>query len=456
MYIKKFIADNVSEAMNMVKMELGEDAVILHTKKISSKGFLGVFSKKDKVEILAALDQNKQKEKPKKLPTQSLKKELATKDSISGSFDAMLEPDNDFRELFKNESVQLENLKPTVYNKPLINRQIDNKVKEDEIKEKYEIKADIKDLKSNYENNFQEERRKLEIEEKKNYDRLENEIFEIKKLLSNFNKKIDTINTTEKNLSKNIREYMKYLKKKGLTQETINQMVSEIMQYDDFDDKKMKESVFNYLVDEFKEKGRDSDFHFDKRINIFVGPTGVGKTTTLAKLASNAILKENKKVGFLTLDTYRIAAIEQLKIYAEILGVPIEVAYDYSDLKSSMDRLKDKDLIFVDTAGRSHRNYNQMDELKSIIDSFDEKNVFVLVSANYHLDDVERIVREYDFLDEFKIIVTKLDETSRKGIVLEILNKFDRKVSHLTFGQNVPDDLDQIRIENLVNEILKE
>jgi len=193
-------------------------------------------------------------------------------------------------------------------------------------------------------------------------------------------------------------------------------------------------------------KGKLSNYSFGgltfrkKFINV-VGPTGVGKTTTLAKIAAESVLKHNKKVAFITTDTYRIAAIEQLKTYAGILDVPIEVCYNLEDFKEAADKFDEYDHIFIDTAGRNFRNKKYVEDLKRAIDFGHEMETFLVLSLTAKQRDMEEIYRQFSLIAIDRFIFTKLDETAMHGSMLNMINKFSTGAAYLTNGQDVPDDL---------------
>ena len=158
----------------------------------------------------------------------------------------------------------------------------------------------------------------------------------------------------------------------------------------------------------------------------------------------------------MTLDTYRISAVEQLRTYAEILNCPIEVAYDKDDVSEAVNRLESRDSVFIDTAGRSHRNKIHMKELEEILGSIQEKEVFLVLSANFNKEDIKDILEAYSFIDEFSVIITKMDETSREGLVFDIIDEANKPISYITYGQNVPDDIEVFDFNKFVNEFLRE
>ena len=164
-----------------------------------------------------------------------------------------------------------------------------------------------------------------------------------------------------------------------------------------------------------------------KKVIFFVGPTGVGKTTTIAKLASDYKLNRHKKIGMITADTYRIAAVEQLNTYASILDVPVNVIYTPSEIVENVKELDNNDMIFVDTAGRSHKNISQRDEIIEMINlvkdgelGFDIE-IFLVLSVTTKYKDLVAIVDAYKQLTDMKLLFTKIDETSALGNMEQII-----------------------------------
>ncbi len=177
-----------------------------------------------------------------------------------------------------------------------------------------------------------------------------------------------------------------------------------------------------------------------KQVIHFVGPTGVGKTTTLAKTAADAILNDNKTVAFITTDTYRIAAVEQLRTYARILDVPVEVAYTEEEYQIAVSKFKKYDIIFVDTAGRNFREHKYIKELKKMTSNINTKTYLVL-SLTSKASDITEITERFRELDVKKVIFTKVDETKQYGIMLNIVLNHGKEIAYLTNGQDVPEDL---------------
>ena len=191
------------------------------------------------------------------------------------------------------------------------------------------------------------------------------------------------------------------------------------------------------------------------QIIFFIGSTGVGKTTTIAKLTAQYVLEEQKKVVLFTSDTYRIAAVEQLKTYADILGVEIEIIYDESELPRYIEKWRHMDHILIDTAGRSHKNEEQVTELKALMKNVLDKQVFLVLNANTTAKDVKKIVETYEKTEsQFDLIVTKLDETDEIGNVVNINYYAQKAISYLTDGQNVPSDIKVFDKQSYITELL--
>lgn len=187
---------------------------------------------------------------------------------------------------------------------------------------------------------------------------------------------------------------------------------------------------------------------------MLVGPTGVGKTTTLAKIAANYSLNQNKNVGLITADTYRIAAVEQLKTYAEILGMPLKVIYSVNEIHEAINEYSDKDLILIDTAGRSYKNKAQFDELKTLIDATHADEIFLVLSTTTGMRNCREILSNYSFLENYKLIFTKLDESSSFGLILNSRRLTNRDLSFVTTGQSVPDDIELANVDMITKNLL--
>jgi flagellar biosynthesis protein FlhF len=190
---------------------------------------------------------------------------------------------------------------------------------------------------------------------------------------------------------------------------------------------------------------------------FFIGPTGVGKTTTIAKIASKFKVNEKAKVAFVTADTYRIAAVEQLRTYANILGIPLKVVYSGEELKQAKEEFSDFDIVFVDTAGRSHRNKEQRDDIEALINTISEaeREIYLVLSATTKYRDLVKTTEAYSEIMDYSLIFTKLDETSSIGNLFNIRMLTEAPLSYATFGQNVPDDISRVDAQSIAKQLLR-
>lgn len=205
-----------------------------------------------------------------------------------------------------------------------------------------------------------------------------------------------------------------------------------------------EEEVKKWLIEILMAKVKDIDFggiSFTKKYVNVVGPTGVGKTTTLAKLAAHCVLNHKKRVAFITTDTYRIAAIDQLMTYAKILNVPLEVCYNTDDFQKATERFSHYDIVLIDTAGRNFRNKQYVDDLKQIVDFEKEMETFLVLALTSKQRDMMDIYQQFSSIKINKFIFTKVDETASYGAILNMVLACQLPVAYITNGQNVPDDL---------------
>jgi flagellar biosynthesis protein FlhF len=195
-----------------------------------------------------------------------------------------------------------------------------------------------------------------------------------------------------------------------------------------------------------------------KKVMMFVGPTGVGKTTTIAKLAArySYIQEKRSKVGIITLDTYRIGAVEQLFQYAKMMRLPIEDVVDPNDFNSALNSLSHCDIILIDTVGSSQYDREKLKKLEKFINKSDFKiDVNLVLSAGCKLEDLEDIYQNFSFLDIDTLVFTKFDETKAFGTVFSLIYNIDKPVSYFSIGQEVPDDIVVASSDFLVNCILE-
>jgi flagellar biosynthesis protein FlhF len=390
MKIKRYMGNNAQEAILKVKMDLGNEALILNTRKVRQKGIFKFFAK-PMIEVLAAVDEypSVRKDKEQQTGTENKNLDNSTKNAAD----------------FGTKDEKLAALENKVNNVELMLRKMLDQVLPPASTDAVKPQASEKQVKSNVLHMFYTNLIKNEVDAE-----IANKIIDMacKKIGSNasFNDAASAL----------------YV------------IISEILG--------KPETI------KFKENSKPT-------VVILVGPTGVGKTTTLAKIAANYLLNHKKNVGLITADTYRIAAVEQLKTYAEILGIPLSIVYSSDDLKEAIKSHSDKDIILIDTAGHSNKNKTQFDELKKLIAASDADEVYLVLSITSSMRNNNEVLSNYSFLKDYKLIFTKMDETPAAGILLNTRFNSNRSLSYITNGQNVPDDIELADIDKIAKNLLR-
>ncbi len=185
-----------------------------------------------------------------------------------------------------------------------------------------------------------------------------------------------------------------------------------------------------------------------------VGPTGVGKTTTLAKLAANFRLRDKRKVGMVTLDTYRIAAVDQLKTYAQIIGVPLHVARSPLEVTEALRQCADCDVVLIDTAGRSQRDDGKLTELRAMLEAAQPHETHLVLSGAASEGVLMQACDRFGAMGVDRVIFTKLDEAVSFGVLLNVMTRVNKQLSYVTTGQDVPNDIERGHSRRLAELIL--
>lgn len=344
-------------------------------------------------------------------------------------------------------------------------------------KELFEITAALEERDSQVTNHeYKEEKLDLTANEEMSYylkkeepSAIEEKLDTLHSLLEMQLKNEKQVNNSKKEMDLEENETMQYLKmvygqliQSEVEESFANQIIAEV------EKSLKKESSLDMILAAVYQKiilklGQAEPMNFEnkkKKLVFFVGPTGVGKTTTIAKIASDIKLENKAQVALVTADTYRIAAVEQLRVYANILDIPLSVIYTNNELSQGIRELDNKDVILVDTAGRSHKNAKQFEEMLQLIQEVEidealfEKEIFLVISATTKYKDLAGICKTYEKLGKIKIIFTKIDETIDLGNILNIAMLTGNPLSYATFGQNVPDDIKVIDVQGIAKHLL--
>lgn len=420
MTINKFQGKTKEEAIQKAKTEFGENAVIMNVKEVKPKGFFRIF-KSTTYEVTAAMEEKEQN---------------------------------------VNQTIAMQNMKKLHES---INFAADEKIQipKPEVKTEAEIEAkpEIKPVHMPDFSQLIQQEQKKENEERKIEKRLDDLSDRLEKSLGHAQGGMDVAKEPSAEELNFIRILYSTLLKNEVSEKYVNQILDEVEQFirpgNSVD--MILANVYQKLILRFGQPKPIELSGSKPKILAFVGPTGVGKTTTIAKIASKYKVDYDKKVAFITSDTYRIAATEQLQVYANILDAPMAIVYSKDEINSAIEKYADYDMVFVDTAGFSHKNAPQRDDMKKLLDAIDgkySKEIYLVLSATTKYKDLLEIVDVYHEITDYKFIFTKLDETTTYGNLLNIKLHTGAELSYMTIGQNVPDDIAIFDTQKIVKQLL--
>lgn len=480
MQIKSFKAPTLKEAMANVKSELGVDAVILHTNKIKKGGILG-FHAKEIVEVIAAIeDEPVVKEQkpamdtgaaseavlqaaaaarasrnsaPEPQPTgnftpRNMVSQYQTAGTIEAISHAMAQntPSPTFGEVLASVNraqEQAESEQPVVKEEPAESVS----VAEEKL---VSVESDAEQLSSEKETETaSEDATDLDVKEQEILD-LQNQLEEMKSMLVEMSRNKDEAG--------GIPNLQRAMEAQGISQHVLEDMISKLNGTEILAPQnsiKALKALEKYVRKAIRIANGITLYSDKPKIVALIGPTGVGKTTTLAKIAAKFVLEEGAKVALITADTYRISAVEQLKTYSDILGLPLEIVYNPQALQEAIEKHRDKQLILLDTAGRSQYNAYQMKELSELLNIDADIEKHLVMSATTKTSDGLELLDNFSLCKPDRVIFTKVDETKTHGIILNILHRRKAALSYLTNGQSVPDDIEPASIEKLAELLLR-
>lgn len=416
MIIKKFVGKTESDAVEAAKKELGGNVVTMNVKTVKAKGFFSRLLGVRQVEVTVALEEEGDSGK-KNLHRESVSRGA----EASGQEGAGAEGEG----AFARQGLSLR----------------EPSLSEDRISIEKRLDALQNLLVSRFQQS-EEERRELEEASAPSEEKADSEERE---------------EVTEQE------RFVRLLYNTMLENEVDEKYANQIL--DDFDATARTNLPIDHLLANVYQKmilkfGRAEGIlpaEKTPKIVLFMGPTGVGKTTTIAKIASSYVVDDKKKVALLTADTYRIAAVEQLRIYANILEVPFRVIYSEEEARAAGRDFREYDYVFIDTAGHSHQNEEQLERMKRLFEVMNEEGecqTFLVLSATTKYHDLLKIVSCYKEIADFQMIFTKLDETATWGNLLNIKMFTDTPIAFVTYGQNVPNDIERFNPQKTVKQIL--
>ena len=453
MTINKYTGKTEEEAMSKVRKELGNAAVIMNVKVIKPKGLGGLF-KSNTYEVTAAVEDDDVRNNPF-VPEEvasaiSNSQEKASGENESSGFDAVADDAimlknafsvNEVLEKQEDKSMPKQEFEPLsdsaprtrliepTYSKPVGMRPVVAPIEEPRVKVTQAVETPASRA------NIQPE----SVSAQTSQPSIDNDNHVFVKMLYNV---LLENEVQEKYINQVLEDMDKVLQ----TSHSLDNLLSNVYQ-------KMVLKL-----------GTPSKIMMGSRrpkVVFFIGPTGVGKTTTIAKIASKFKVEEGKKVGLITADTYRMAAANQLQTYANILGVPLNVIYSADELLDTVKKQtrenEDLDVILVDTIGFSHRNEEQKSDTNKLISALSDyydSEVYLVLSATTKYKDLIDIADAYMEFTDFNLIFTKLDETNCLGNIFNLKLYTKANLSYLTVGQNVPDDIEIVNAQKLVKQLL--
>jgi len=440
MLVKTFQASTMADALRLVKAELGPDAMILSTKKEKTGGILGFFSK-PVYRVTVALDATRQTAPPAPIspPRQPVERDRTAKEMMENSMLAPLARElKELREKVEALSKKEEEAKNKESQKP--------EISDDSSRESHGLnlknipRADLEEIKRLLLSTIaksQDGVRSVQWPSADENTPLEQQSGE--ELLPD-----DSPLATELNQSgispvliRKILDTLNAIPLAG-TNQTLKSRLGE---------------SFGKLI---KFAGTLKLKKNSPRIIALVGPTGVGKTTTTAKLAAMYALNRGNKVALITMDIFRVGAVEQLKTYSRIMGVPLEVASTPIELEKAVEKYCHYDLIFIDTAGRSHKDKEKLDEMKNFLENKIPMEVYLCLSATTKDRELEEILNRFKIFTINKVVFTKIDESESLGNMVNLLMKDNLQIAYFTTGQRVPEDIEIATPAKLADLVLRE
>lgn len=405
MIIKKYIGRTEAEATENAKKELGNSLVIMNVKTVKPQGLLA-FLKPKQTEITVALEEDTDKfgvsQKDNNLKNHGIENSRSERKETEDT---------------KSIEEKLENLQN------LLVSRLQN-----------EGKAETANVSNNTIKEAEPEKPCIK-EEPETIDEKEDEYLRFLQLL--YNVMVD--NEVDERYANQMIEGLDKTYKQG---QTYDQLLA---------------NVYQRLILKFGKSNGIMPAEEGPKVVLFFGPTGVGKTTTIAKLASRLSLNEKKKVALLTTDTYRIAAAEQLRTYANILQVPFRVIYTDEEMVAGIKDFYQYDYIFVDTTGHSHQNEEQKKNIMQLLNTVNglaEVQNYLVLSVTTKYKDLLRIADSYSAITDYELIFTKLDETYTVGNILNLKLFTEKPVAYVTCGQNVPEDIEHFDPQATVKRLL--
>ena len=436
MLVKKYEAKDMQQAMDDIIKELGSEAVILNSRKIRKRGLTNLFAKPF-VEVMVAYEPRKQRENPRKAPA-------ALREAAREAYSPYSSETNPAEPEYMPQPIAPFSILPTgtpaAKTEPLCALGLDNGA----------VLAQTKahSLKSNGGAAPAEVHKIHDIDSR--IDSLDHVINEFMTKFTHIKRDITY------DFSPEVEKLVIAMCENQVREELALSLAKEAEEIlKTREDAEAYEVMHNLILDNLGTPAPIATKKYKQKIILLLGPTGVGKTTTLVKLASTFVINHKKRVGIINTDTYRIAAHEQLRTYADILDIPLGIAYRMEEVATSLGEMSSRDLVFIDTAGKRPGDPQHREDIRQIISGTHPEEIFLCVAAPTCFSSIQEVVDTYSFIGDYKLILTKLDETRYHGMALNTVHYAKKPLAYVTAGQNVPDDLETANCEALAGQILE-
>ncbi|CAH8770017.1 flagellar biosynthesis protein FlhF [Paenibacillus dendritiformis] len=452
MRVKKYIVETMPEAMSQIRQELGQDAVIISTKEVRTGGFLGMFSRKA-IEVVAAVDEQAQPSRPSgsarasapaEPPARVYVSPTAARSAYGGAPAEPRPPAPQVKEAAPDYAAPRP-LRPEEQATPAAGAE--DRTRPAKREETGTQAADPLAFASELEAAVAQASRRPLLDAE-----WQIEMAEMKQMMHKVMQRVYQDSWPEP-----FKEVERHLLRQGVGSELVCRFIEaaaeQCLHPQDAEAAEAKRLVTEQVSEQLLNWQGDG-ITKATRIVYFVGPTGVGKTTTIAKLAADQIFHHGRKVGFITADTYRISAVEQLRTYASILNVPLEVVTSPGDTERALNALEACDLILMDTAGRNFRNDMFVNELNTMLKPLPFSMTFLVLSLTSKTEDMLAIWERFENQRIDSLILTKADETATYGTIVNLASRVKIPCSYLTTGQNVPDDIQPFQVNDAVRWIM--
>ncbi|NNV01820.1 flagellar biosynthesis protein FlhF [Brevibacillus sp. MCWH] len=417
MRVKRYVVDSMPDALEKIRIDLGKDAIILNSKPIRTGGLFGLFTKQ-RIEVVAAVDDKGAERAASASPASQPDPSALPK---TGSYAA--------KQAYQKAATVTAGQATAESEPPGIDTRLTHEATADSARQA----ASRPD--------HSQAKRAPSMAAAADSKQLADEVRDMRQV---FDKLL--VNGLSSQLPPAIQAVQAHLVRQEVAEEVTADIIRQVLLHGEpsaqWTEEEAKRAAARIIAERVEQASpMPSRIESGVRYAFFFGPTGVGKTTTIAKLAADSMLKDKRRIGFITADTYRIAAVEQLKTYANILNVPLEVIFSPKEIVQAMERLSGCDLIFVDTAGRNFRNDEYVQGIRELLRHDADCLNFLVLSLTAKYSDIKAIIRNFDDVPVSRVIFTKADETEAYGAMLNVAYETSLPFSYITTGQNVPDDI---------------